>query len=61
MKQEISKAEASLKSAEESLGASITSDINEDIISVEQIKQAEIGLEKAKIAKVTIDNIFAQK
>ncbi len=61
MKQEISKAEASLKSAEQSLLSIKTADLNEDIVSAEQIKQAKLDLEKAKIARESIDNTFKQK
>ena len=61
MKQEIAKAEASLESTKQSLLAIRTTDLNEDIISAEQIKQAELDLEKAKIAKEGIDDIFKQK
>jgi RND family efflux transporter MFP subunit len=61
MKQEIAKAEASLETTRQSLLAVQTTDTNEDTISSEQIKQAGLDLEKAKIAKESIDNIFEQK
>jgi len=61
MNQEINKAEASLESARQSLASIKTADLNEDLVSSEQIEQAKLDLEKAKIAKNSIDSIFAQK
>lgn len=61
MKQEIAKAEASLEANKQSLLAIQATDLDEDTISAEQIEQAGLDLEKAKIAKEAIDNVFEQK
>ncbi len=61
MDQKVEATKAALSVAKNNLLAIQTADANEDNISLDQINAAEIALEKALIAKESIDKTFEQK
>lgn len=61
MMQKIYDAEANLRIAEENLLAALTTDKNDEIVSGEKIKDANLQLEMSKLAYQNLVNTFKQK